>query len=317
MAVSFSRIILRKQRGVALITALLVVALATITAVAMASRQQLDVRRTGNLLQGDQAYAYALAVESWARVVLLRDAKDNLTDSLGDDWAQQLPPLAVPGGQVGGFVLDLQGRFNLYNLVKLQVTPENDPDVLYFQNLLRVLGLDDQLVWAIMDWVDADFETRFPGGAEDDVYQSSQLPYRAANRPFQSVSELRLVTGIDAATWNALAPYVCALPSRTSLNVNTAAAPLIQALSEEFSQQDAGQLIEGRGENGYESVDKFVAQEAMAGRKLIYEASLLSVTSAYYLARADIVVGGAHAQLYSVLHRDKAIETLARSQGTW
>ena len=45
-----------RQRGVALITALLVVALATVAAVAMATRQQLDIRRTGNLLHGEQAY---------------------------------------------------------------------------------------------------------------------------------------------------------------------------------------------------------------------------------------------------------------------
>ncbi len=106
------------QRGVALVTALLVVALATVAAVAMASRQQLDVRRTANLLQGDQAYVYAQAVEDWARVVLKRDAEDNQIDKLDDDWAQRLSPIVVPGGQVDGFIIDLQGRFNLNNLVK-------------------------------------------------------------------------------------------------------------------------------------------------------------------------------------------------------
>ena len=69
------------QRGVALVTALLVVALATVAAVAMASRQQLDVRRTANLLQGDQAYVYAQAVEDWARVVLKRDENKQSTRS--------------------------------------------------------------------------------------------------------------------------------------------------------------------------------------------------------------------------------------------
>ena len=55
------------QQGVALVTALLVVALATVAAVAMATRLHVDVRRTANLVHGEQSYAYALAAESWAQ----------------------------------------------------------------------------------------------------------------------------------------------------------------------------------------------------------------------------------------------------------
>ena len=105
------------QRGVALVTALLVVSLVTVAAVAMATRQQVDVRRTANLLHGEQAYAHAVSAESWARVVLRRDAKDNDYDVLEDEWATALPPIAVEGGLVSGRVEDRQGRFNLNNLV--------------------------------------------------------------------------------------------------------------------------------------------------------------------------------------------------------
>ena len=310
----------RAQRGVALITALLVVALATVAAVAMASRQQLDVRRTANLLQGDQAYAYAQAVEDWARVVLKRDAEDNQIDKLDDTWAQRLSPIAVPGGQVNGYIIDLQGRFNLNNLAKPDPTPENlndNPDFLYFQNLLRALELDDQLVLAVLDWVDADFETHFPDGAEDDFYLSAEVPYRAANRPLQSISELRLVKGFDAAVWNKLAPYVCALPPGTALNINTAAAPLLQALLEDLTPTDAEQLVEARGEEGYESVQVFLQKnEVFAGREV--EEAGLAVASQYFLARSEISVGSARAQMFSVLHRtNNGVLTLARTQGTW
>ncbi|HEY9197852.1 MAG TPA: type II secretion system minor pseudopilin GspK, partial [Gammaproteobacteria bacterium] len=217
MAVPLSRMS-GPQRGVALITALLVVALATVAAVAMASRQQLDVRRTANLLDGDQAYLYALGVESWARVVLARDARDNQVDKLDEDWAKRLSPIAVPGGQVDGFVSDLQGRFNLNNLLTAE-GQLSEPDVRYFQRLLRVLELNEQLTVAVIDWLDPDFDTRFPEGAEDDYYLSTETPYRAANRKFQSISELRLVKGFTAEVWNKLAPFVSALPEeRTPLN---------------------------------------------------------------------------------------------------
>ncbi|MBU1191462.1 MAG: type II secretion system minor pseudopilin GspK [Gammaproteobacteria bacterium] len=303
------------SRGVALITALLVVALATVAAVAMASRQQLDVRRTANLLDGDQAYAYAEAVEGWGRMILDRDAKDNQIDKLDDTWAQQLPPIAVPGGQIGGYIIDLQGRFNINNLL----TPEGQisaPDLEYFQRLLRALELNEGLALAIVDWLDNDFDTRFPDGAEDDYYLSTEVPYRAANRPMQSISELRLVKGIDAKIWKTLAPYVCALPVRTVLNINTAQAPLLQALVEEFSTTSAEQMVEARGETGYDTLEDFLQQDAFAGREIATDR--LAVASQYFLIRSEITLGTARAQVFSIVQRNSnGSVILARTQGTW
>lgn len=305
----------RTSRGVALITALLVVALATVAAVAMASRQQLDVRRTANLLDGDQAYAYAEAVEGWGRMILDRDAKDNEIDKLDDTWAQQLPPIAVPGGLIGGYILDLQGRFNLNNLL----TPEGQlsaPDLQYFQRLLRALELDAAVALAVVDWLDSDFDTRFPDGAEDDYYLNTETPYRAANRPMQSISELRLVKGIDAKTWKALAPYICALPARTALNINTAQTPLLQALVEEFSTTSAEQLVEARGEAGYDTIEAFLQQDAFAGREIA--TGSLTVASQYFLIRSEITLGTARARVFSVVQRNvNGSQVLARTQGTW
>lgn len=305
----------RASRGVALITALLVVALATVAAVAMASRQQLDVRRTANLLDGDQAYAYAEAVEGWGRMILDRDVKDNQLDKLDDTWAQQLPPIAVPGGQIGGYIIDLQGRFNINNLL----TPEgqlSEPDLQYFQRLLRALELDAAVALAVVDWLDNDFDTRFPDGAEDDYYLSTEVPYRAANRSMQSISELRLVKGIDAKTWKALAPYISALPARTALNINTAQAPLLQALVEEFSPASAEQMVESRGDAGYDTVEAFLQQDAFAGREIA--TGSLAVASQFFLIRSEITLGTARARVFSVVQRNnKGSQILARTQGTW
>jgi len=100
----------KTQRGVALITVMLVVALATTAAVNMAGRQQLDIRRTENVLYQGQALMYLLGVESWARQFLSDDRRKNKIDHLGEDWAVRLPPLPIEGGQLMGFIDDLQGR---------------------------------------------------------------------------------------------------------------------------------------------------------------------------------------------------------------
>jgi general secretion pathway protein K len=180
----------RPQRGVALITALLVVAIATVAAVTMASRQQLDIRRTAGLLHGEQAWAYALGAENWARVVLRRDARNNRIDTLEEDWSTQPPVSFVEGGSIVGRLIDLQGRFNLNNLVQ-QNGAVDAKALVFYKRLLRRLDLDERLADALVDWIDPDINVRFPDGAEDETYLLVDPPYRTANRPLVDSSELR------------------------------------------------------------------------------------------------------------------------------
>lgn len=319
-----------RQTGVALITALLVVALATVAAVSMATRQQLDVRRTANILDGDQAYSYALAVEAWGQVVLARDANKNTTDSFEDDWAQRLPPIEVPGGFVDGSIIDLQARFNLNNLIDGSGQP-SPPHQDYFRNLLIALNLSPDLVEAVTDWIDPDDDTTGAGGAENNFYLSTEYPYRAANRRLESISELRLIRGFDAKTWNTLSSFVTALPVVTTLNVNTVGggdseealargAILLQALDPNFTQGQAEALLQARPKDGYVDIDSFMQDPIMAPLELV-DRTILSVQSNYFLVRGQVQVGTARADTYSLVRRDAGspakLAVVARTQGTW
>ncbi|MEJ2644530.1 MAG: type II secretion system minor pseudopilin GspK [Gammaproteobacteria bacterium] len=302
-----------RQRGVALITAILVVALATVAAVSLAVHTQLDTRRTSNVLDNDQAYEYALGVETWARIILARDARDNRVDDLGEVWARRLPALPVTGGQVAGHITDLQGLFNLNNLV-VSGKP-SAPDVAQFQRLLAIVGLQPQLVQAVIDWIDPDVNVTFPDGAEDEAYLLLPTPYRAANQPLVSVSSLRLVKGFDAKAVAALEPYVCALPGHTTINVNTAPAPVLQSLADGLTQQDAKALVNARGQDGFASVQDFLKQDPLAGRKV--DAQGLSVASHYFLVTSDARVGNGRVLMYSKVERADNGQTrvLMRTRG--
>jgi general secretion pathway protein K len=293
-----------RQRGVALVTALLVVSLATVAAVAMATRLHVDVRRTGNLLHGEQAYAYALAAESWARVILRRDADDSKIDTLGEDWATALPPIAVEGGFVSGRIEDLQGRFNVNNLVGPDGKP-SEPDLEYFKRLLGLLDVETGLATALLDWIDADINATFPDGAEDDIYLLEDPPYRTANRPLVSISELRLVKGFSAEVIAKLEPYVTALPEPAAINVNTATALVLQALHAELSAADTEQMIEARGEDGFNELETFLALDALAGLQLDVG---VGVKSDWFSVLTDVRIGRGQARLESRLQRsDKAL----------
>jgi general secretion pathway protein K len=285
---------------VALVTALLVVAMATVAAVAMATRQHIDVRRTGNLVHGEQAYAYALAAESWARVTLRRDARESDYDSFDEDWATALPPIAVEGGLVSGKVEDLQGRFNLNNLVG-EDGKASEADRAYFIRLLELLGLEKSLADILADWIDADIDARFPDGAEDVDYLLNEPPYRTANRPLAGISELRLVKGFDDEALQLLAPHVAALPGHTLINVNTATATVLQALHNGLDESAVESLLADREEQeGYRTVDAFLGHTALAGLELD---TAVDVKSDYFRILTDVVVGQGQARLESLLSR--------------
>jgi general secretion pathway protein K len=292
---------LQGQRGVALVTALLVVSIATVAAVAMANRQQLDTRRTGSLLHSEQAWAYVLGAENWARVVLRRDAADSKIDTLAEDWSTKPPVSFVEGGSIVGRLIDLQGRFNLNNVVKGGAA---DPTAIaFYKRLLRRLELEEKLADALVDWVDPDIDVRFPDGAEDESYLLLDPPYRAANRPLVDVSELRLVKGYTAEAVARLQPHVVALPQATTVNINTAGAVVLSATAEDLSLSDGEALLEARPEEGYEAVDKFTQESTLKGKQI--NAGQLSVQSQWFLLLSEANIGQGRARLASVLQRQR------------
>jgi len=299
----------RRQGGVALITALLVVAIATVAAVAMANRQQLDIRRTGGLLHGEQAWAYVLGAENWARVVLRRDAADSQVDTLAEDWSTQPPVSFVEGGSIVGRLIDLQGRFNLNNLVNGSTVSAEA--VVMYKRLLRRLELDEGLADSLIDWIDPDINTRFPNGAEDEAYLLLDPPYRAANQPLVDVSELRLIKGYTAEAFAKLEPHVTALPQTTKINVNTADAVVLSITAEKLSLNDGESLYEARPAEGYKSADIFAQESTLKAKKV--DLDQLGIQSQWFLLLSEANVGQGRARLASLLQRQKdEVQVVAR-----
>lgn len=303
------------QSGVALITALLVTAIVVVIAVSMASRQQLDIRRSANVLEGDQAYLFALGVESWALAVLAQDGRDNKSDNLGEAWATMLPPIDVEGGKVAGRLEDMQARFNLNSLVN-GGTPSRS-NMLRFERLLRALQLDPVLAQAVVDWIDPDSERISLDGAEDADYLLRTPPYRAANAPLASVSELRLIKGFTAEAVTRLAPFVAALPTHiVNININTARPEVLMVLADNLSKTDAEGMVRDRGLKGYPNIQQFTDSPMVKSRNIRQEGT--SVSSDYFLLDAAAQYGRGQTQLYSLIERittDGKVRVVMRGQG--
>lgn len=244
---------IRSSQGVALITALLIMALIATMTYTLKWNNSLDLRRTSVMLNRDQAVQVALGAESWMQTILRQDLEESDTDHLGEIWAADLPALPIDGGEVFGEIEDLQGRFNVNNLIGDD--GKIDEEALeQFQRLLIALGLDPRFAGIAGDWIDGDQDASFPDGAEDSIYTGITPPYRAANQMLSNVNELAALEGMDKATLDVLLPHVVALPGTTQINVNTATGPVLQSLDERITVAEAERLIAERAEAGFSEI---------------------------------------------------------------
>lgn len=243
----------RRQRGVAMITAMLIFALLGIVAYGLLNDTALDARRSMVLINRDQAAMIAIGAETWVQDILRIDLSETETDHLGEVWATELPGLPIEGGEVFGSVEDMQGRFNVNNLVDDR--GEVDEAALeQFRRLLVALGLDPRFAGIAADWIDSDVEPQFPDGAEDPIYSSYIPPYRTANRRLADASELMAIDGMDRESFEILRPHIVALPGTTRINVNTATPAVLRSLSDTLSEGDVESLIAERQETGFSDV---------------------------------------------------------------
>lgn len=293
---------MKRERGVALLVAVLLVALATLIVASLIDVTDLGFARTRNLLREQQAFAYARGLELWAIDGLQRDLnEDQGVDSVGDVWARELPSLEVPGGRVGGRLRERNGCFNLNQLV---VNGNENPIARRrFERLLRALKLNPDLADVVIDYLDADGD---PGrrGAEDMAYLFADPPRRVANQAIVHVSELRLLRGFDAQSYELLQAHVCAHPETSTINLNTATAPVLMSLVEQLDETRARQLNDD-GKARMASLDTFNAKLAQLGLVLDGGAQGLGVSSDQFLAEAIVELDGIPFRYFSRIVREQ------------
>ncbi len=306
---------IKRQRGVALLTVILIVTLISITAISMRAHQEIDIRRTVNELNHAQAVMYLRGAEYLSITVLKEDAKKSKIDTLDEDWATILPPFPVDGGTIGGVLEDLSGKFNINNLVDAK-GKKSKIDYQRFKNLLINLKLDVEIADAVVDWIDKN-ENPEPGGAEDGFYLGNdKQPYRTANQLIASTSELLRIKGIDFKVFKKLRNHISAIPERVVINVNTADKEVLKMIGPLVTDAGADELIKNRDKNGYKNIADFYKQAALSG--LPAEAKVdLGVKSDYFLLTSTAVIGQLDIRMQSILKRnkDKSVTIVARSQG--
>ncbi len=305
-------------RGVALITALLLTTLAGSVAAGLAWDNALDVRRTMVMLHRDQAIQVAVGSEGWVRTILRDDALQTQTDHLDEVWATDIPALPIDSenvqGQIYGKLEDLQGRFNVNNLID----SSGQVDQAYleqFQRLLAALALDPAIADATVDWLDPDQDETIPNGAEDPMYTGFVPAYRTADRPISNVTELAAVSGMDRISFETLLPHITALPARTAINVNTASLQVLQSLGPNIDLSTAEGLVDVREGGGFADISGTFAP--LVAPDLAQTG--FSETSEFFQLKAVVQIDTVRVSLFTVFYRISGsgeVTPILRSLGT-
>lgn len=264
-----------RQRGMALLNVLLLVAVMTFVIVAILDDVRFGLHRTGNAAAIAQAQRHALAAESIARARIAQLlAADAATAAALDQWHDRPFLFPVEGGTVGLRLRDGSGCFNLNSVVEGSPEHWQVHELGRRQYLALLDALDigpaqaQALADALVDWIDSD-QVRGPAGAEDIAYAGAGAGYRTAGTLLSEASELRAIRGYDAPVYSRLRPFVCALPDSalSSLNVNLlqpGQGPLLTMLTlGGVDPRSAERLIADRPEAGWTDTVAFWAQPAL------------------------------------------------------
>ena len=307
------------QRGIALLTILVMVALATILAATIAKRQTNTAENTGYLMRQDQSLLYAKSAEAFFSELLIQDSDNGGNiDHLQENWAKPMPAFPVEDGFISGRLLDESGKFNLNNLLKADGSVD-DSARRWFEKLLQRVGLPAELSQAVIDWQDADDETTGAMGAESNYYQGLDPSYLASNTRFHQVEELKLVRGFEGKNYDLIAPYVTALPEATKINMNTAAPLLLASIDPKLDVKTLEQELKAKQAelayfNSVEDLWKLNAFSGIEPQNKTDAAAWLDNKSNYFTAQIEVVLSERKRQFTSaIMRKDKQVTVYSRS----
>jgi len=294
----------RAQQGIAVISAMLVAALVTAIAAQLLWRQQLLISELENQQNASQAARLSDAAINWARAILTEDDNIGQVDHLREVWATRLPLTPIDGGDsvgyLSGYIVDQQQFFNLNNLViENRLNPQG---MKALQRLLELLNIKPAQADAIADWVDTDKTPQSPDGAEDNEYAVLNPPYLTANQLFTETGNLIRVKGLNASMANRISYFTSALPSATSINVNTASAEVLQFVLPNATLQDAQAIVASRNETPFMSLADF--SQRVPNKDIAINQANLSVNSHYFLVTCLAQFGRSQIKTEALLFRD-------------
>ena len=290
-----------KNKGSALLSALFIMTLVAIAAIAMATRLQLDIYRTRISLTSDKLYLAAQLIQFWGLSELANPNQQFYkADSAGKvlDFPEKFKAI-YPDFQIKGSLYDLQARFNLNNVSDSKYQTS-------FQSLLKnsAKKLEPQqrssLGFALYNWL-IPYQPGHEATNNLSYYLKQKPPYYPAHQFMQNQSEFRLVMGVNARLYREMQSFIIALPEVTPVNLNTASKPVLTSLGLGLDEKGVNELIEARGKKGISDINKL----SLLLQKLNIRPEQVSIESQYFMTVANVNSEDLQLTSYTILKRKK------------
>lgn len=275
------------ENGSATITALIAVGVAAVVIGGLVWRQQLQIHNIENLRERTQAQWLQRGMVDFARLVLTQDMRTSQADHLGETWALPLNdskvadfvknvdiPDELKSISVNGAITDAQGLFNLSNL-------SSATGVLVYSRLLTNLGLNPSLA------------------------QQTAQTLQEKQIAIQDVSDLIAISGYSESMIKILRRYVIALPTTSTVNINTAPAEVLMAVFPALSRSSANNMVQQRSNTPVKNISEMntLLTRSGAGSNVTVDASLVSINSQFWIADSAVKIGNSVFKNTSLIQR--------------
>lgn len=292
----------------ALLVTLMAVALMTLLVMDFTTSAALGYRVAAGQANDLRAHYLARSAINVGISLLAADARSDTHasspyDSLDERWAQPYPPVPLGGGVAEVSIVDDARKIDINLLVNPRNGKPNNQYVGIVQRLFANIGVSPTIIPAIIDWLDPD-SIESPGGAEADYYLGLMPPYEPRNGPMPTIGDLRMIRGVDDATFLKLRHYLTAVPE-PRVNINTASPEVIAALLPQFSdnQSIVKEIVEARSVQPFRMITDVANLSGMGalGTPLM---RLITTRSAYFSITGVGVFAGARQRIIGTFRRN-------------
>ena len=295
-----SYVVRHSIRGVAIITALLLTALAITIVASLFWQQQIQIRAVENQrLQMQKQWILRGAVD-WATLILREDGKYSAIDDLTEPWAVPLADTSLDQyvqkeeehalaqeAILSGAIQDAQSRLNLTGLATAGKI--NEQQVLIFERLLSGLNIDTTLARLAANQI--------ASTQPNDSGATSRVRYLG----FQQVQDLFTVAGFTPAIVKRLEDYVIFLPRATAINANTAPQAVLSAALAPLSLADTQALIAKRTQSSFHNLNELIAQ--LSGSQTTINPQAITLSTNYFLVNGRISLRQNALQIQALVER--------------
>ena len=308
--------VLRRQRGVAVVTALLLTTLAISIVASLFWQQQVQVRSMENQRLQLQTKWILRGALDWSSVVLRQSNYTGAYTSLDQVWATPLAETRLDqyiereriegenfDASLSGSIIDATSRYNLTNLAKDKIVSKEQQEI--FNRLLINLRIDGRLAERAAQLVAAGQSVpTLPDeqGQPPPPASGAPNPITGTPMPVLRVDDLMFLPGFTPEVMQKLRPFVTVLPAQTQVNVNTAPAEVLAAVLPGYSMSEANVLVEKRKRTPWRDLEYFKSE--IKGDPI---EGTVAVQSNYFLVQSRIRLDRAALNAESLISREGVI----------